>query len=96
VHGEKPPPGWLVYVRNVVIWFLITGAIAAATVWGTIYVGIPRVMDYFLRDDRFYEGFAASLGVSVCGVVILFLVIFLFIRRLGRYPRAGSRRLDGI
>jgi hypothetical protein len=86
---------WSVYVRNVVLWFLVTAAICTATVFG-IFKGISFVMDYFLQDDRFYEGFAASIGVSGVGTIVLFVCIFFFIRELGRYPRRRFKGLQGM
>jgi len=50
-------------------------------------------MDHYLKDDRFYEGFAASLGVSACGTIVLFAAFFILIRKMGRYPR---RKFKGI
>jgi hypothetical protein len=84
-----------VYVKNVVLWFFVTAAICTAAVFG-IFKGISFVMDYFLQDDRFYEGFVASIGVSGVGTIVLFLCIFFFIQRLGRYPRRRFKDLRGM
>lgn len=88
---REPYRRWSVYLKNVAIWFLITIGISIATVLG-IFNGIYLVMDHFLKDDRFYEGLAASIGISTCGTVVLFVVIFTFIRKIGRYPK---RRFKG-
>jgi hypothetical protein len=86
VEKEDSYRRWPPYLRSVVLWFLLTTGIVIGTVLG-IFNGIFLVMDYFLRDDRFYEGFAASIGISACGTIVLFIVVFLFIRKLGQYPR---------
>jgi uncharacterized membrane protein len=91
VKKREPYRRWSPYLKNVVIWCLVTIAISIATVLG-IFNGIYLVMDHFLKDDRFYEGFAVSIGISACGTVVLFAIIFMFIRRIGRYPR---RRFKG-
>jgi hypothetical protein len=79
-------------VRDVALWLLIAVGVSIATVLG-IFKGIALVMDYFLMDDRFYEGFAVSVFVSACGTVILFAIIFVLVRRISMYPR---RRFKGI
>ena len=95
MRRREPYRRWPAYLRAVAIWFLITGGISIATVLG-IFRGIFFVMDYFLEYDRFYEGVAASAGVSAIGTIVLFIVIFAFIRRLGRYPRRGLKGMRGI
>lgn len=90
VKKQEPYRRWSIYMRNVAIWFLITIGVSIATVLG-IFRGIYLVMDHFLKDDRFYEGFAASVGISACGTIVLFVVVFLLIRRIGRYPRRKFR-----
>ena len=83
------------YMKMVSIWFLVTVGVAIATIFG-IFKGIYLVMDYFLRDDRFYEGFAWSVVVSACGTVILFTVVFILIRKMVRYPRRKYRGVGRI
>ncbi|MBW2057112.1 MAG: hypothetical protein JRH07_15840 [Deltaproteobacteria bacterium] len=92
---REPYRRWSVYLRDVAIWLLLTVGISIATLAG-ISKGIFLAMDYFLKDDRFYSGVAASAGISACGTVILFTVIFLFIQKVGRYPRRRFRGLKGI
>ena len=88
----EPYRRWSVYLKNLAIWWLITIAVSIATVLG-IFKCIYVVMDHYLTDDRFYEGFAASLGVSACGTIVLFAAFFILIRKMGRYPR---RKFKGI
>jgi ABC-type Fe3+ transport system permease subunit len=95
VKRQEPYRRWPVYLKSVGIWFLVTLGISAATVLG-IFNGIYFVMDHFLKDDRFYQGFAVSVGISACGTVILFVMIFLLIRRIGRYPRRRFKGVRGI
>ena len=92
---REPFRRWSAYLKNVAIWSLVTIGISVATVLG-IFRGIYQVMDHFLADDRFYEGFAASLGISACGTALLFGVVFILIRKIGRYPRKRYRRIRGI
>lgn len=66
-----------------------------ATVLG-IFNGIYFAMDHFLKDDRFYEGFAFSVGISACGTAILFFMVFMFIRKIGKYPRRRFKGIKGI
>jgi hypothetical protein len=81
-------------MKSVAIWFLLTAGISIGIVLG-IFNGIYLVMDHFLKDDRFYEGFAVSVGISACGTILLFVIIFLFVREIGRYPRKGLRGTSG-
>ena len=91
--GEVEPYRlWSAYVRNVAIWLLAAVVVSTGAVLG-IFKGIFLVMDHFLQDDRFYDGFAFSLVVSACGTAILFVMIMLLVRQMGRYPR---RKLKGI
>ena len=83
------------YMKMVSIWFLVTVGVAIATIFG-IFKGIHLVMDHFLRDDRFYEGFAWSVVVSACGTAILFTVVFILIRKMVRYPRRKYRGVGRI
>lgn len=73
----------------------MTIGVSIATVLG-IFNGIYIVMDHYLRDDRFYEGFGVSVGISACGTAILFVMIYLFIRRIGKYPRRRFKGVKGI
>jgi hypothetical protein len=79
-------------VRNVAIWFVVTVLVSIGTVLA-IFKGISLVMDFFLKDDRFYEGIVFSVVVSACGTLVLFVIIFIFVRRVGRFPR---KKLKGI
>ena len=88
----EPYRRWSVYVRNVAIWFVVTVLVSIGTVLA-IFKGISLVMDYFLKDDRFYEGIAFSVVVSACGTLVLFSIIFMFVRSVGRFPR---KKLKGI
>jgi hypothetical protein len=88
----EPYRRWSVYMKMVSIWIGVTVGTAIAAIFG-IFKGIHLVMDYFLRDDRFYEGFAWSVVVSACGTLILFVAVFILIRKIGRYPR---RRYGGM
>ena len=88
----EPYRRWSAYLKTVGIWFVVTLGAVVATVFG-IFRGIHLVMDHFLRDDRFYDGFAWSVVVSACGTLILFVAVFILIRKIGRYPR---RRYGGI
>ncbi len=88
----EPYRRWSVYMKQVSIWFLITIAVSVGTVLG-IFKGIALVMDHFLKDDLFYKGFAFSVVISASGTAVLFGVIFILIRKIGKYPR---RRLKGL
>jgi hypothetical protein len=88
----KPYRTWSAYLKNLLVWVLVTLGVSVATVLA-IFKGIYLVMDHFLKDDRFYEGFAASVGISLCGTVVLFGAVFALIRKFGRYPR---RKFKGI
>lgn len=88
----EPYRRWSAYLKTVGIWFVVTVGAVVASVFG-IFRGIHLVMDHFLRDDRFYDGFAWSVVVSACGTLILFVAVFVLIRKIGRYPR---RRYGGI
>lgn len=94
---KKPEPyrRWSVYMKDVAAWFLITIGVSIGTVLG-IFKGIYLVMDHFLMDDRFYEGFAVSVGISACGTVVLFGFIFILIRKIGKYPRRKFKGIKGI
>ena len=92
VGKVEPYRLWSAYVRNVAIWLLVAIVVSAGTVLG-IFKGIFLVMDHFLQSDRFYDGFAFSLVVSACGTAILFVIIMLLVRQIGKYPR---RKLKGI
>jgi len=95
VSKLDPYRRWSIYARNVAIWLLVAVGVCIGAVLG-IFKGIFLVMDHFLKDDRFYEGFAFSVVVSACGTLILFAVILILVRQMGRYPRRkfrGVRRL---
>ncbi len=94
---KRPEPyrRWSLYLKNVVIWLFVTLAVSIATVLG-IFNGIYLVMDHYLQGDRFYQGFAVSVGISACGTAILFFMIFIFIRRIGRYPKRRFRGVKGM
>lgn len=92
---REPYRRWSPYLKSLAIWLVLTIGIAIGTVLG-IFNGIFLVMDHFLKDDRFYEGFAASIGISACGTAVLFIVILFFIRKLGQYPRRNLRTMRGI
>jgi len=105
VRKREPYRRWSDYMKNVSIWFLVTIGVSIATAYpgwpvaifkGIIFKGIDLAMDHFLKDDRFYEGFAASVGISACGTAVLFGVIFILIRKIGRYPRRRFKSLRGI
>jgi nitrate reductase gamma subunit len=93
--ATEPYRHWPGYLRDVALWLLIAAGVSIATILG-IFKGIALVMDHFLMDDRFYEGFAVSVVVSACGTVILFAIIFLLIRRISRYPRRRFKGIKGI
>jgi len=95
VKKVEPYRRWSAYLKTVSIWFVVTVGIAVASVFG-IFKGIHLVMDHFLRDDRFYEGFACSVIVSACGTLILFSAIFILIRKMVRYPKRKYRGVGRI
>jgi len=86
MNKTEPHSHWSGYLRDILLWLLLSLAGSGAIV-AMILEGIHMVMDYFLRDDRFYHGVAASAGISACGTIILFLIIYHFVREIGRYPR---------
>lgn len=105
MRKREPYRRWSDYMKNVSIWFLVTIGVFIATAYpewpvpvfkGIIFKGIDLAMDHFLKDDRFYEGIAASVGISACGTAVLFGVVFILIRRIVRYPRRKFKGLKRI